>query len=115
VFPVPAQAGRVGVETSGRYDLLAMPRSNLFGDRTVGQAAQALADTQRKVIFDGDKPAIEQAVECSREANAVGRVCAATFIHAPRNDVPGDEALNNRQAGDTATTVVAAQNRVAKE
>jgi hypothetical protein len=37
-----------------------MPRGDLFGDSAVGQAAQAIADAQREVIFDGDKPAVEQ-------------------------------------------------------
>jgi len=60
VLPAPSQAGRVGVETSGLDDFLAMPRGDLFGDSAVGQAAQAIADAQREVIFDGDKPAVEQ-------------------------------------------------------
>jgi hypothetical protein len=59
VFPVPAQADRVGIETDRREDFPAVPRGDKFRDSVVGHAAHAFADAQGKVIIYGDEPTVE--------------------------------------------------------
>ena len=115
VLPMPTQASGVGVEARGRDNLLAVAGGDELGGRFVLQFANAPADAQRQVVLDGEKTAVEQAVEGGRHAHAVGRVGASVFVNAPRNNVPGDEALHDREAGDAAAVVVTADDGIAEE
>ena len=112
---VPLQAYRVWEESSGSADRMAIVRSHHSGYRLIFQAAHPLAYAKRQVVADRDVSTIEQAIEGRRHTHAIGGVGATGLVHAPRDDVPGNKALNNRQAGNAAAVVVAAEHRVSKE
>ena len=115
MFSVPTKTLWVREKAGGRNDPLVVPCGDLSDKGAVSEVAKAFADAQRQVVVDGNKSGVEETLERGGETKTIGRVGAAAFVHAPRDDVPSNKALWDWKPCDAASGVVATEHGVTEE